>query len=97
MDPKPSIESQLKELERAFPDLRQKLDVRLLSLIGRLASRFTGDPERDLAVLRGHMELLFKPRDHDFLWRGIEANREYALRVIEYARLYQHDMKRLFH
>ena len=91
-----SVENQLKELERSFPDLRQKLDIHLVGLIGRLASRFTGDSEKDLALLRGSMELLFKPRDHDLLWKSVEDNKEYALRVLEHVRLYRHQMKQLF-
>jgi hypothetical protein len=91
-----SIENQLKELERSFPDLRQKMDVRLVQVIGRLAPRFTGDNDRDLALLRGTMEILFKARDHYVLWKSVEDEREYALRVIEHARLYHSEMKRLF-
>jgi hypothetical protein len=88
-----STENEIKELERSFPDLRQKLDIHLVGLISRLASRFTGDREKDLALLRGTMELLFKARDHDKLWKRVEDNKEYALRIIEHVRLYRHQMK----
>ncbi len=97
MQPNTSIEKQVKELERSFPELRQKLDIRLIPIIGHLASRFTGNNDKDLALLRGNMEYLYKPSQHDALWKNVEDERGYTLRLIEYVRLYQSEMKRLFH
>jgi hypothetical protein len=91
-----SVENQLKELERHFPQLRQRLDPRSIAIIGRLASRFTGDLDRDMGLLRGTIESLFKARTSEVLVKNIDSEREYALQLIQYARMNPSEMRRLF-
>jgi hypothetical protein len=90
------IENQLKELERHFPQLRQRLDPRSVEIIGHLASRFTGDHDKDMAILRGTIESLYKARTSEALLRNIESERDYTLELVEYARINQSEMKHLF-
>jgi len=89
-------ENQLKELERHFPQLREKLDLRSVEVIGHLASRFTGDNDKDMAILCGTIESLYKARTHDALVKNIESEKDYTLSLIQYARLNHVEMKRLF-
>ncbi len=91
-----SIETQLKELERRFPQLRQKLDSRSIAIIGHLASRFTGDRDRDIAVVRGAIESLYKARTSEALLKNIDREIDYTLELVEYARMNHSEMKRLF-
>jgi len=91
-----TLENRLKELERHFPQLRQKLDVRSVETIGHLASRFTGDYDRDMALLRGTIESLYKARTSEALLKNIESEKEYALQLIQYARMNQSEMRRMF-
>lgn len=91
-----SIENQLKELERHFPQLRQRLDSRSIQIIGHLASRFTGDRDKDIAVLRGTIESLYKVRISEVLLKNIDGEIDYALELVAYARMNQSEMKRLF-
>ena len=91
-----STENQLKELERHFPQLRQKLDSRSIAVIGHLASRFTGDRDRDMAVVRGTIESLYKARTSEALLKNIDSQIDYTFELIVYARINQSEMKRLF-
>ena len=91
-----SIENQLKELERHFPQLRQKLDPRLIQIIGHLALRFTGDRDKDLALVRGTIESLYKARTSETLTKNIDKEIDYTLELVVYARMNQSEMKRLF-
>ena len=91
-----SIENQLKELERHFPQLRQRLDPRSIEVIGHLASRFTGDRDKDLAVVRGTIESLYKARTSEALLKNIDSEIDYTLELVDYARVNQSEMKRLF-
>jgi hypothetical protein len=91
-----SREDQLKELERHFPELRQKLDLRVVEVIGRLASQFRGDRERDMAVLRATIESLYKARTSEALLRNIDHEIDYTLQLVDYARMNHVEMKRLF-
>ena len=91
-----SVENQLKELERHFPELRKRLDLRSIAVIGRLASRFSGDYDRDMALLRGTIESLYKARTSEVLVKNIESEREYTLQLIQYARMNPPEMRRLF-
>ncbi len=91
-----SIENQLKELERRFPQLRQRLDSRSIAVIGHLASRFTGDRDKDIAVVRGTIESLYKARTSEELLKNIDREIDYTLELVEYARMNQSEMKRLF-
>jgi len=91
-----SIENQLKELERHFPQLRQRLDPRSIAIIGHLASRFTGDRDKDMAVVRGTIESLYKARTSEALLKNIDSEIDYTLELVGYARMNQSEMKRLF-
>ena len=91
-----SRENQLKELERHFPQLRQRLDPRSIEVIGHLASRFTGDRDKDLALLRGTIESLYKARTSETLTKNIDREIDYTLELVAYARMNQSEMKRLF-
>lgn len=91
-----STENQLKELERHFPQLRQRLDPRSVAVIGHLASRFTGDRDKDMALLRGNIEILYKPAISDALLKNIDSEKDYTLELLQYARMNQFEMKRLF-
>lgn len=90
------IENQLRELERHFPQLRQKLDSRSIEIIGHLASRFTGDRDKDIAVVRGTIESLYKARTSEVLLKNIDREIDYTLELVGYARMNQSEMKRLF-
>lgn len=91
-----SIENQFKELERHFPQLRQRLDSRSIRIIGHLASRFTGDRDRDIAVVRGTIESLYKAGMSEALLKNIDREIDYTWELVEYARMNQSEMKRLF-
>jgi hypothetical protein len=91
-----STENQLKELERHFPQLRQKLDSRSIAVIGHLASRFTGDRDKDMAVVRGTIESLYRARTSEALLKNIDSQIDYTFELIVYARINQSEMKRLF-
>jgi len=91
-----STENQLKELERHFPQLRQRLDSRSIAVIGHLASRFTGDRDKDMAVVRGTIESLYKARTSEALLKNIDSQIDYTFELIVYARINQSEMKRLF-
>jgi hypothetical protein len=92
----PSIEVAMKELERHFPQLQQRLDVRSILVIGRLAPRFTGDRDKDMALLRGTIESLYKARTVEALLRNLDVERDYALELVDYARMNRLEMRRLF-
>jgi hypothetical protein len=89
-------ENQIRELEKHFPQLRQRLDVRSVSIIGHLASRFTGDRDKDMALLRGNIEILYKPGISEALLKNIDSETDYTLELVEYARMNRLEMKRLF-
>ena len=91
-----STENQLKELERHFPQLRQRLDSRSIAVIGHLASRFTGDRDKDMAVVRGTIESLYKARTSEVLLKNIDSQIDYSFELIVYVRINQSEMKRLF-
>jgi len=91
-----STENQLKELERHFPQLRQRLDSRSIAVIGHLASRFTGDRDKDMAVVRGTIESLYKARTSEALLKNIDSQIDYTFELIVYTRINQSEMKRLF-
>jgi len=91
-----STENQLKELELHFPQLRQRLDSRSIAVIGHLASRFTGDRDKDMAVVRGTIESLYKARTSEVLLKNIDSQIDYTFELIVYARINQSEMKRLF-
>lgn len=91
-----SIENQLKELERHFPQLRQRLDPRSIWVIGHLSSRFTGDRDKDLALVRGTITSLYKARTSDALLQNIDHEIDYTLEIVAYARINRSEMKRLF-
>jgi len=90
------MENQLKELERHFPQLRQRLDPRSIEIIGHLASRFTGDRDKDMALVRGTIESLYKARTSEALLKNIDSEIDYTLELVAYARMNQSEMRRLF-
>jgi len=91
-----SIDVAMRELERHFPRLQQRLDVRSVVVIGRLAPRFTGDRDKDMALLRGTVESLYKARTAETLLRNLDSERDYALELVDYARMNRLEMRRLF-
>jgi hypothetical protein len=91
-----AVENQLKELERHFPQLQQRLDFRLVWVIGHLASRFTGDRDKDVELLRGNIEILYEPIISEGLLRNIDSEKDYTLELVQYARMNQLEMKHLF-
>ncbi|HYB83842.1 MAG TPA: hypothetical protein VED86_00810 [archaeon] len=86
----------MKELKRHFPQLQERVDLRSIVVIGRLAPRFTGDRDKDMALLRGTIESLYKARTAETLLRNLDSERDYVLELVDYARMNRLEMRRLF-
>lgn len=76
--------------------MRQRLDLRLIAIIGHLASRFTGDRDKDIAVVRGTIEALYKAGASEALLKNIDREIDYTFELVDYARMNRSEMRRLF-